>query len=114
MTRKARVTPRKKPAAKPVDTPAADEPSETSEATTGEVVDRPDGFYWRSPNGTRQGGPFETSELARADMDATDAPDLGPVESLQEAESEIGVADWIDPETGEPAEGLAPPRLGEE
>lgn len=95
----------------PAGTAPADEPGET---TTGEVLDRPDGFYWRSADGTRQGGPFETPELAREDLDAGDGPDFGPVESLQEAEHEIGVADWIDPETGEPAEGLAPPRLGEE
>jgi hypothetical protein len=27
-----------------------------------------------------------------------------PGESLQEAEAEIGISDWIDPDTGEPAE----------
>lgn len=112
MTRKTKPRARKKPAADPVDTVASDEASE-AETTVGEVVDRPDGFYWRSSDGTREGGPFESPELARSDMEG-DAPDLGPVESLHEAESEIGVADWIDPETGEPAEGLAPPRLGEE
>lgn len=111
MTHKAKAPGRKKPTAKPVDTAAADE---VSEATVGEVVDRPDGFYWRSSDGTREGGPFESPELARDDLEGGDAPDLGPVESLHEAESEIGVADWIDPETGEPAEGMAPPRLGQE
>lgn len=110
MTRKAKHRPHKKPA------PATDTvPGDaTTEAASGEVVDRPDGFYWRSPDGTREGGPFETPELARDDMDVSEVPDQGPIESLQEVEREIGVADWIDPETGEPAEGLSTPRLGEE
>jgi hypothetical protein len=34
-------------------------------------------------------------------------------ESLEDAEAEIGIADWIDPETGEPATGVAP-RLSDE
>jgi hypothetical protein len=110
MTRKAKAPASKNPAP-PVDTPVE---AEADEAPAGEVLDRPDGFYWRSHDGTREGGPFETSELARDDLEAGDAPDIGPVESLQEAESEIGVTDWIDPETGEPAEGASRPRLGEE
>ena len=111
MTHKAKAPARKKHAAKRVDTPVADD---TGEAVAAERADLPDGFYARSPDGTRAGGPFETPEFARGDLEATDAPDTGPVESLQEAESAIGVADWIDPETGEPAEGLSTPRLGEE
>jgi hypothetical protein len=42
----------------------------------------------------------------------TDA--IAPEESLEEAESEIGVNDWIDPETGELAEGQSPPHLQDE
>jgi hypothetical protein len=37
-----------------------------------------------------------------------------PGESLEEAEDEIGVADWIDPDTGELAEGQSAPRLHDE
>jgi hypothetical protein len=37
-----------------------------------------------------------------------------PEETLSEAESELGMNDWIDPETGEPAEGQSPPHLEEE
>lgn len=40
------------------------------------------------------------------------APD--PVEALRQVEDEIGINDWIDPETGEPAEGHSPPRIEEE
>ena len=65
------------------------------------IVLRPDGFYWQAPERKQEFGPFETLELARA----------APGETLQEAEDEIGIADWIDPETGAPAEGQSPPRL---
>ena len=30
--------------------------------------------------------------------------DIEPGESLEEAEAEIGIADWLDPDTGQPAE----------
>ena len=39
---------------------------------------------------------------------------IAPAESLEEAESELGMNDWIDPETGEPAEGQSPPHLQDE
>lgn len=72
---------------------------------------QPDGYYWQTADGKQQFGPFTSYELARADMHAGDPDDLEPGESVQEAESEIGIADWIDPETGAPAEGQAPPHL---
>jgi hypothetical protein len=34
-----------------------------------------------------------------------------PVETLPDLEREIGIADWLDPQTGEPAEGQSPPHL---
>lgn len=40
--------------------------------------------------------------------------ELDSFETLPEMEREIGMADWIDPETGEPAEGLSPPHLDAE
>lgn len=73
---------------------------------------RPDGYYWTSPDGKKDFGPFASLELALADMgDDDQAPEPG--ETLQEAENEIGIADWIDPETGEPAEGLSHPHIEE-
>ena len=73
---------------------------------------RPDGYYWTAPDGKRDFGPFASLELALADMgDDDQAPEPG--ETLQEAENEIGIADWIDPETGEPAEGLSHPHIEE-
>lgn len=78
------------------------------------IVARPDGYYWLAPDGKQEFGPFENLELAQADRDASDEQESGPGETLQEVEQEIGIATWIDPETGEPAEGQSTPRLEEE
>jgi len=79
------------------------------------VLARPDGFYWLAPDGHQEFGPFATVELAQMNRDAADTDHApAPGESLEEAESEIGIAGWIDPETGELAEGQSPPRLDED
>jgi len=77
------------------------------------VVLRPDGWYWVAPDGHQAFGPFETREDAVADLHAADPDelDLEPGETLREAEAELGIADFIDPDTGEPAEGLSNPHL---
>ena len=80
----------------------------------GEIVSRPDGYHWLAPDGRQEFGPFRTLAQARAYRDAFEEDAPSPGETLQEAEAEIGIADWIDPETGEPAEGSCPPRLDEE
>ncbi|WP_296505291.1 hypothetical protein [Rhodoferax sp.] len=77
------------------------------------IMLRPDGYYWQAPDGKQEFGPFESLEMAMADMGAVDEQAPEPGETLQEAEDEIGIAGWIDPETGEPAEGQSPPRLEE-
>jgi hypothetical protein len=77
------------------------------------IVEHPDGYYWISEGGLGEFGPFETYELAQADRDAVGDEALAPGDALQQAEREIGVADWIDAETGEPAEGASPPHLQE-
>jgi hypothetical protein len=62
--------------------------------------------------GSRQEfGPFASVEMALADMAEADGEAPEPGETLQEAEDEIGIADWIDPDTGDPAEGFLRPRL---
>ncbi|HEY8710275.1 MAG TPA: hypothetical protein VIM34_20040 [Burkholderiaceae bacterium] len=78
------------------------------------VVERPDGYYWQAPDGHQEFGPFESYELAQTDRDAVGDEALAPGETLQETVHEIGIADWIDAETGEPAEGESPPHLQEE
>ncbi len=76
-------------------------------------AERPDGWYWIAPDGVQAFGPFTSRGEARADRDrySEEAPSEG--ETVQEAEQEIGIADWIDAETGAPAEGQSPPHLEE-
>ncbi len=72
------------------------------------VTERPDGFYWQDKLTDELYGPFPT--LVEAMQDIQDQADTGyeEGESLKEAEAEIGIADWTDPETGEPSESLQP------
>lgn len=81
------------------------------DAEDAQIVSRPDGYYWIAPDGRQEIGPFDSREMALLDMGsaADDVPEPG--ESLQEAEDEIGIADWIDPDTGEPSEGQSNPRF---
>ena len=96
----------------PVDNNPVDENDVLSEdGLDAQITMRPDGYYWESPDGKHEFGPFESLELAIADMGAADEDGPEPGETLQEAEDEIGIADWIDPETGEPAEGQSHPHL---
>jgi hypothetical protein len=75
------------------------------------IVLRPgSGYWWHALDG-QSFGPFASWELAYADMHTGDPDDLEPGESVQEAESELGISDWIDPDTGEPAEGQATPHI---
>ena len=93
---------------------ASGDASDPGEVLREPITLRPDGYHWQSVDGHQEFGPFATYEEAWADMHAADAEAPEPGETLQEAQSEIGVAGWIDPETGEPAEGLAPPRLDQD
>jgi hypothetical protein len=68
------------------------------------IVERGDGFYWQAIEGGREHGPFATLADAVADMQSGEETLYEPGETLAEAEAEIGIADWIDPDTGEPAE----------
>ena len=84
------------------------------EALQGRVLERPDGFYWESKATKGPRGPFETRAEAEADMLAggAAAEDVEPADleegTLLEAESELGISDWIDPDTGGPAEDNVP------
>ena len=68
------------------------------------VIERPDGFYWQSRSEERQSGPFSTLLEAIQDMQYGDDGAIEPGETVEEAEAELQIADWIDPDTGEPAE----------
>jgi len=68
------------------------------------VIELPDGFYWEHRLTGERFGPFPTLLEAVEDMQYNDEADFEPGESLEEAEAELGISDWIDPDTGLPAE----------
>lgn len=86
--------------------PGFDEASLTdaSPPDDGSVVRHPDGYYWIAPDGHQEFGPFATAAEALADMNAGSDEAPEPGETLQEAEQELGLADWVDADTGELAE----------
>ena len=71
------------------------------------VIERQDGFYWQDELTDKLFGPFPTLLEAVQDMQGQSDSDYEEGESLEDAEEEIGISTWIDPETGEPAEGLS-------
>lgn len=114
--RKANAAPRKPPrAAAPMPAPAPpdDEELDLSDATE-RIFSRPDGYYWLALDGKQEVGPFDTLAEAMADMDSGETAGWAPGETLAEAESEIGVSDWIDPDSGALAEGQAHTHLERE
>lgn len=68
------------------------------------LVRHADGYYWVAPDGRQEFGPFATAQEAQDDMNAAGDEVIEPGETLQEAEQELGLADWVDSETGELAE----------
>ncbi len=80
------------------------------------IVEGEDGFFWRDSETDALVGPFPTRAAAVADRDspgpAGDDPDdlaaLADVDAVHEAEAEIGIEDFIDPDTGEPTHGYEP------
>jgi|CXWL01.1.fsa_nt_gi hypothetical protein len=70
------------------------------------VIEKPDGFYWQDIFAEKKYGPFATRFDAVQDMLEQDGLTEEEDELLEAdaAEDEIGIADWIDPDTGEPAE----------
>jgi hypothetical protein len=68
------------------------------------IIERPDGFYCQSKRDGREYGPFATLLEAVQDMQQQDESFFEPGETPEEAKAEIGIADWNDPDTGEPAE----------
>jgi len=73
------------------------------------IVAHPDGYYWLAD--VHEVGPFATVDEARADLAASesgDAAGIGPGETLEQLEDDIGVENWIDPETGSLAEEQRP------
>jgi len=70
------------------------------------LVKHPDGYYWLGADGRMQIGPYATAEEALADLHKDGDDDaIEPDELLCEAEQALGLSDWLDPDTGELAEG---------
>lgn len=91
---------------KPVATTPASSPTGEgrTDDETSRVVARPDGYYWSADDGRQEFGPFVTAAQALAALREGIETTLEPGESVAEAEAEIGIADWVDPDTGQPAE----------
>lgn len=78
------------------------------EADAAKLLERPDGFYWQDAASGKTYGPFKSAVEAKEDILYRDDSDYEEGESLLEAEDEIGIAGWIDPDTHDPAEYYAP------
>ncbi len=76
------------------------------------IVETPEGFFWRDAENDRLVGPFRTMRAAIADRDSpgTDDDPIDPIDgaAVLAAEAEIGIDDFIDPDTGEPTHGFEP------
>lgn len=89
-------------------TPNLPEPELPPDPPEVRFIERPDGVYWRYSGRSEEFGPFKTFAEAAADAESRPDSDFEPGESLEEAEREIGVAEWVDPDTGAPAEESVP------
>lgn len=73
------------------------------------VIERPDGFWLQPAAGGPEIGPYATLVEAIEDYrTAEEEDDLESEDTLAEVEAQLGVADWIDPETSAPAEDGVP------
>ena len=72
------------------------------------LIERPEGFYWQNKFTEKLHGPFATmaEAMEEAGYQEEEAYEGGSL--LLEAEDELGIANWIDPDTGELAEGSIP------
>jgi len=83
-------------------------PAPKPEDDRARIIERPDGYYWRAADRGEEYGPFPSRAEADADMQSAEDSEYEPGETLAEAEDEIGISGWIDPDTGEPAEESIP------
>ena len=83
-------------------------PETSSNFVKGRTLERPDGFYWEDLETDEVRGPFATLAEAVSDMEYGAEAQPDTVDALRQAEDELGIADWIDPDTGVPAEEQVP------
>ena len=98
--------PRKQPKAREELREEQEEP-QAEALPRGRVLERPDGFYWEGADGELH-GPFPSIAEAEADLLSGGAAEAADPDALPEAESELGINEWIDPDTGGPAEDSVP------
>lgn len=80
------------------------------------IVEDTEGFFWRDSETDALVGPFRTRAEAIADRDSPGPLEDGvddlaaatDVDAVHEVEAEIGIDDFIDPDTGEPTHGYEP------
>jgi len=73
------------------------------------IIERPDGFYWQSRETGEEGGPFPTLAEAVQDMEYNAESGSADFTGMaDDAERDLGIADWTDPDTGLPAEDSVP------
>ena len=112
MTRSRASTGADKPA------PASNQPSNDGSPLMHQssIVEGQDGFFWRDSETDALVGPFSTRAAAIADRDSPGPADDGTdelaaapdIDAVHEVEAEIGIDDFIDPDTGEPTHGYEP------
>jgi hypothetical protein len=72
------------------------------------IIERPDGFWAQPIGGGPESGPYATLIEAIEDQRVSEEEEPQSASALAEVEREIGVSDWIDPETSAPAEDGVP------
>ena len=73
-----------------------------------QFIERPNGVFWRTASSATEYGPFATLAEATADAEGREDPTFQATDSVAEAEAEAGISEWIDPDTGAPAEESGP------
>ncbi len=93
--------------AHPPRTPVA--PGTVAELEDVRVVERPDGFWVQPLAGGPEVGPYRTLIEAIEDQREEEEEEVTDAAGeLAEVERDIGVSDWIDPDTSAPAEDNVP------
>jgi hypothetical protein len=87
--------------------PPAD-PSVVAELEDVRVIERPDGFWVVSAKGGPEAGPYASLVEAIEEHGTPEEDELESEDTLAEVEAQLGVSDWIDPETSAPAEDSVP------
>lgn len=83
-------------------------PGTVAELEDVRVVERPDGFWVQPLAGGAEAGPYRTLIEAIEDQRAEEEEVTDEAGELAEVERDIGVSDWIDPDTSAPAEDNVP------